>query len=67
MAGMSNGDVPVDMMENMSRMDDNVMEELVMLDVFALVATLFIGFGLGLMCVAVFLYVIERMQNGGRE
>jgi len=38
-----------------------------MMDAFALIATLFIGFGLGLMCVAVFLYVIERMQNGGRE
>jgi len=33
-------------------------------DVFALIATLFIGFGLGGVCVAVFLYVIERIQNG---
>jgi hypothetical protein len=36
-------------------------------DVFALIATLFIGFGLGGVCVAVFLYVIERMQNGDRD
>jgi hypothetical protein len=36
-------------------------------DVFALISVLFIGFGLGGVCVAVFLYVIERMQNGGRK
>jgi hypothetical protein len=67
MAGRSDGDIPVDMMENMSRMDDNVMEEIVMLDVMALIATLFIGFGLGGVCIAVFMYVIEKMQNGGGE
>jgi len=38
-----------------------------MLDVFALIATLFLGLGLGGVCIAVFMYVIERMQNGGRE
>jgi len=38
-----------------------------MMDAFALIATLFIGFGLGLMCVAVFLYVVERMQNKDRK
>jgi Flp pilus assembly protein TadG len=37
------------------------------LDVFALVATLFLGLGLGGVCVAVFMYVIERMQNGGDD
>jgi len=37
------------------------------LDVFALVATLFLGLGLGGVCIAVFMYVIERMQNGGKE
>jgi hypothetical protein len=37
------------------------------LDVFALVATLFLGLGLGGVCIAVFMYVIERMQSGGRE
>jgi hypothetical protein len=37
------------------------------LDVFALVATLFLGLGLGGVCVAVFMYVIERMQSGGRD
>lgn len=38
-----------------------------MLDVFALIATLFIGFGLGGVAVAVFFYAIERLQNGGRD
>jgi Flp pilus assembly protein TadG len=37
------------------------------LDVFALVATLFLGLGLGGVCIAVFMYVIERMQSGGRD
>jgi hypothetical protein len=67
MAGRSNGDVPVDMWQNMSRMDDNVMEEIVMLDVFALIATLFIGFGLGGVAIAVFMYALDKMQNGGRD
>jgi Flp pilus assembly protein TadG len=38
-----------------------------MLDVFALIATLFLGLGLGGVCIAVFMYVIEKMQNGGRD
>jgi Flp pilus assembly protein TadG len=37
------------------------------LDVFALIATLFLGLGLGGVCIAVFMYVIERMQSGGRD
>jgi Flp pilus assembly protein TadG len=37
------------------------------LDVFALVATLFLGLGLGGIAIAVFLYAIEKMQNGGRD
>jgi len=41
--------------------------EMMVLDVFALIAALFIGFGLGGVCIAVFMYVIERMQNGGRK
>jgi Flp pilus assembly protein TadG len=40
---------------------------LTMLDVFALIATLFIGFGLGGVAIAVFLYAVEKMQNGGRD
>ena len=38
-----------------------------MLDVFALIATLFIGFGLGGVCIAVFMYALDKMQNGGRD
>ena len=67
MAGRSNGDVPVDMWQNMSRMDDNVMEEIDMLDVMALIAVLFIGLGVGGVAIAVFMYALEKMQNGGRK
>jgi Flp pilus assembly protein TadG len=38
-----------------------------MLDVFALIAVLFIGLGLGGIGVAVVFYVIEKMQNGDRR
>ena len=38
-----------------------------LLDVFALIAVLFIGLGLGGVAIAVFLYALDRMQNGGRE
>ena len=38
-----------------------------MLDVMALIAVLFIGFGLGGIAIAVFLYAIDWMQNGGRS
>jgi Flp pilus assembly protein TadG len=38
-----------------------------LLDVFALIAMLFIGLGLGGVAIAVFLYALDRMQNGGRE
>lgn len=37
------------------------------LDVFALVAVLFLGLGLGGVAIAVFLYALEEMQNGGRD
>ena len=37
------------------------------LDVFALVATLFLGLGLGGVCIAVFMYALDKMQNGGRD
>lgn len=37
------------------------------LDVFALFAMLFLGLGLGSVAIAVFMYVIERIQSGGRE
>ena len=37
------------------------------LDVFALIAALFIGLGLGGVVIAVFMYVIDKMQNGGKE
>jgi hypothetical protein len=67
MAGRSNGDVPVDMWQNMSRMDDNVMEEIDMLDVMALIAVLFIGLGVGGVAIAVFMYALDKMQNGGRK
>jgi Flp pilus assembly protein TadG len=36
-------------------------------DVFALIATLFIGLGLGGIAIAVFLYALEKMQNGGGD
>ena len=38
-----------------------------LLDVFALIAMLFVGLGLGGIAIAVFLYALDRMQNGGRE
>lgn len=38
-----------------------------MLDVMALIAVLFLGLGLGGIGVAVVFYVIEKMQNGGKE
>lgn len=38
-----------------------------MLDVFALIAVLFIGLGLGGIAIAVFLYALEKLQNGGRN
>ena len=41
--------------------------EVMLLDVFALVAALFLGLGLGGIAIAVFLYALEKMQNGGRE
>ena len=37
------------------------------LDVMALVAVLFLGLGLGGVAVAVFLYALDWMQNGGRD
>ena len=46
----------------------NLMETADMiLDVMALVAVLFLGLGLGGVAVAVFLYAIEKMQNGGKK
>jgi Flp pilus assembly protein TadG len=38
-----------------------------MLDVMALIAVLFIGLGLGGVAVAVFLYALDKMQNGGKN
>ena len=38
-----------------------------LLDVFALIAVLFVGLGLGGIAIAVFLYALDRMQNGGRK
>lgn len=38
-----------------------------MLDVMALIAVLFIGFGLGGVALAAFFYVIDQMQNGDRQ
>jgi hypothetical protein len=37
------------------------------LDVMALIAVLFIGFGLGGVAVAVFLYAIDQLQNGDKK
>lgn len=37
------------------------------LDVFALIAVLFIGAGLGGIAVAIFFYAIEKLQAYGRE
>lgn len=38
-----------------------------MLDVFALIAVLFLGLGLGGVALAVFFYAIEKLQSGGRK
>jgi Flp pilus assembly protein TadG len=38
-----------------------------MLDVMALIAVLFLGLGLGGIAVAVFMYAIEKLQNGDRK
>jgi hypothetical protein len=38
-----------------------------MLDVRALIAVLFIGFGLGGVAIAVFMYALDWMQNGDRK
>lgn len=38
-----------------------------MTDIFALIAVLFIGFGLGGIALAVFFYAIDRLQSYGRE
>ena len=38
-----------------------------LLDVFALVAAMFLGLGLGGIAIAVFLYAVEKIQNGGRD
>jgi Flp pilus assembly protein TadG len=38
-----------------------------MLDVMALIAVLFIGFGLGGVAIAVFMYALDKMQNGERK
>jgi len=40
---------------------------MMVLDVFALIAALFIGLGLGGVCIAVFMYALDKMQNGGRD
>ena len=41
--------------------------EVDMLDVMALIAVLFIGLGLGGVAIAVFLYALDWMQNGGKK
>lgn len=38
-----------------------------MLDVIALIAVLFIGLGLGGIAIAVFMYALDKMQNGDRR
>lgn len=38
-----------------------------MTDIFALIAVLFLGLGLGGVALAVFFYAIERLQAYGRE
>jgi len=38
-----------------------------MWDVTALIAALFIGFGLGGIAIAVFMYALDKMQNGGKK
>lgn len=38
-----------------------------MLDAMALIAVLFIGLGLGGVAIAVFLYALDKLQNGGRD
>ena len=67
MADRLSGDIPVDMWQNMSRMVHNVMEEVGMWDVVALVAVMFIGLGLGGVALAVFFYAVERLQAYGRD
>ena len=38
-----------------------------MIEVFALIAVLFIGLGLGGIALAVFFFAIERLQSYGRD
>jgi Flp pilus assembly protein TadG len=38
-----------------------------MIDIFALIAVLFIGLGLGAVGLAIIFYVIDHMQNGDRR
>ena len=38
-----------------------------MLDILIFVAVLSIGFGLGGIAIAWFLYVVEKLQSGGRD
>ena len=38
-----------------------------MWDVMALIAVLFIGLGLGGIAIAVFMYALDKMQNGDRR
>jgi Flp pilus assembly protein TadG len=38
-----------------------------MLEAFALIAALFIGFGLGALALAVFFYAVEKLQSYGRD
>jgi hypothetical protein len=40
---------------------------MMLLDVFALVAAMFLGLGLGGIAIAVFLYAVEKIQSGGKE
>ena len=67
MAGRSDGDIPVDMWQNMSRMDDNVMEEIGMWEVAALILALFVLLVAGALTVAIFFFVLDKLSAYTRE
>jgi len=67
MAGRSDGDIPVDMWQNMSRMDDNVMEEIGMWEVAALILALFVLLVAGALTVAIFFFVLDKLGAHTRE
>ena len=55
------------MMENMSRMDDNVIEEVGMWEIAALILALFVLLVAGGLTLAIFFFALERLSEYTRE